>query len=473
MMSAKKPQTSPVKTYRQLYGVRGMTCRSCELLIEQKLAEVAGVTDVRASERRGEVEIFSTKRIGLSTLRSVLTDSPYTLQTLAPIAVVSPAPSAPEPTGINWIEVGGMLVLVIALFYIFRTFHVFSFSSNIEGALGFGSIFTIGLVAATSSCLALVGGLLLSVSAKWAEAHEQADRWTKFQPMLLFNVGRLGGYFLLGGLVGLAGKVLTLSPKMTGILTIIIAIVMVILGLNILRILPKRYCTLPLPKSMMRRIQALSASQNPAMPLALGALTFFVPCGFTQSMQVLALGSGSFLHGGLIMLTFALGTLPSLLSISVISTVLEGRAARTFLRFSGTVVLLLGLVNINSGLLLTGVDAEGLIERTLMPTSIQGQLIKDPYVSTDAQGHQIIVMYVTDSGYSPNTFTIHKGQETWIYAIAQKPVSGCAAYLVDASHNLEVPINVGTNWLGPIMNPQHDFVLTCSMGMLRADVLVR
>ncbi|MDR2416217.1 MAG: sulfite exporter TauE/SafE family protein [Candidatus Peribacteria bacterium] len=39
-------------------------------------------------------------------------------------------------------------------------------------------------------------------------------------------------------------------------------------------------------------------------------MTFFVPCGFTFAMQLYAMQTGSFLSGGVVMLLFAVGTLP-------------------------------------------------------------------------------------------------------------------------------------------------------------------
>ena len=203
----------------------------------------------------------------------------------------------------------------------------------------------------------------------------------------------------------------------------------------------------------------------------MGGLTFFLPCGFTQSMQLLALGSGNFLTGGMIMLVFALGTLPALLGISVMSSVLEGRSARWFLSFSGAVVLLLGFLNLQSGLLLMGYDASRVLR-----TTETAQATDDPYVTIDGQGRQIMSMYVSSEGYSPSNFTIRPGLETWVYAIAPNGVAGCASFLVDSTHNLQTPIKKGTNWLGPIaksdLAPKTDFVLTCSMGMLRANVHV-
>lgn len=375
----------------------------------------------------------------------------------------------------RFVRAGGMLLLVVALYLVLRQFGVFSLASSVEGAVGLGTVFLVGLVAATSSCLAVVGGLLLSVSATWSGTHASATRLQKFRPLALFNAGRLGGYFLLGGLAGQVGKSLSLSPYATGVMTVAIALVMIVLGLNILRILPKKYCRLPLPRAMTERIRHLSHSESLGAPLLLGALTFFLPCGFTQSMQLLALGSGSFLAGGLIMLVFALGTLPALLGISVVSSVVEGRPAQWFLHFSGAVVLLLGFLNLQSGLLLTGNDLSQLLPAWSTTDSV-ARAESEGFVMIDPQGRQIMSMYVTNSGYTPTTFTIRPGLETWVYAIANDVVSGCASFLVDSAHGLQTPIKQGGNWLGPIakvdLTPQSDFVLTCSMGMMRANVHV-
>ena len=366
-----------------------------------------------------------------------------------------------------------MLAAVIALYVILQRFGFASLAPSAEGAAGLGTIVVIGLVAATSSCLAVVGGLLLTVSAKYAEAFHPTNRWEKFRPLLLFNIGRLGGYFVLGGLAGLLGRSLTLSPSSTGLLTAVIAVVMIVLGLNILRILPKQYCRIPLPAAMTGKIRGLAQSRNPLAPLAVGAVTFFLPCGFTQSVQLIALGSGSFLAGGMIMLAFAVGTLPTLLGISMVSSLVEGRAARVFLRFSGAVVLLLGVLNLQSGLLLMGYDVQSAIAGFLPSTAHVQAQTDDPYVSIDDKGRQIMSIYVSDSGYAPSNLTIRPGLETWIYAIAKEGVSGCLSFLIDSTHNLQTPIAKGGNWLGPIANPKSDFVLTCSMGMFRANVHVK
>ncbi len=173
------------------------------------------------------------------------------------------------------------------------------------------------------------------------------------------------------------------------------------------------------------------------------------------------------------MLMFALGTLPSLLGISLLSSFVEGRPARLFLNFSGALVLLLGLLNIRSGLVLTGIDPDALAGM-FIPGYAQEIRSSDPFVTVDPQGRQVMSMYVTDRGYEPASFTIAPGKETWVYALAPKGVSGCASMLVDSTHNLQTPIRQGGNWLGPIgkMDSGSSFLLTCSMGMFKASVHV-
>ncbi len=357
-----------------------------------------------------------------------------------------------------------MLALVIILGHILSALQLTA-SNPTDGAAGLGAVFFLGLVASSSSCLSLVGGLLLSLSATWREYSEKQTAWRRLQPLLLFNGGRLLGFFLLGGLIGILGSALHPSPRVTAYLTVFIAGVMVLIGLHLLQILPPLPFKNPFSGRLANRLVRMTRSASAPLALLLGALTFFVPCGFTQSTQLLALSSGTFRSGALIMTVFALGTLPSLLGISVISSLAGGDFLRWFLRFSGVLVVVLGLLNLKGGLLLLNVDVTAFLPATLSQE-------QDPNVSIDQNGLQIITVTVTDQGYIPNVFTIKAGLSTMVHAIAPQNLGGCATFLLVPAYNLRTPILQGENWLGPIENPQSDFILTCSMGMLRADVHV-
>lgn len=364
-------------------------------------------------------------------------------------------------------EIGVMMIVLVALYEGSKALHLFSFATDTEQFIGLGTVLLIGLTASMSSCLAMVGGLLLSVSSTWSKAHPDASAWEKFEPQLHFNLGRLIGYFVFGGLTGLLGRQLLLSIHGTGMLKVALSLVMILLGLNILGLLPKKYCRMPLPRSLTKRMRALSMSDGIMAPLTLGSLTYFIPCGFTQSMQLLALGSGSFLAGSSIMFVFALGTLPSLLGISAVGSVARGRFARMFGLFAGSVSLLLGFSSLQSGLLLSGIN--------LSPTSFSVNAVMagaDPNVTIDNNGQQIISVGVKTGGYSANSFVIEAGKPTWIYATALEPLTGCISSMTIPDFNVSKLIRTGENWVGPI-TPTKNFSFMCSMGMFKADVQVK
>lgn len=364
-------------------------------------------------------------------------------------------------------EVGVMMIVLVAIYQGSKTLNLFSFNADTENVIGLGTVLLIGLTASTSSCLAMVGGLLLSVTSTWSQAHPKATSAEKFEPQLHFNLGRLLGYYLFGGLTGILGQQLLLSIHGTGMLKIGLSVLMIVLGLNILGLIPKRFCRMPLPKPLLKRVRGLSTSDGIAAPLTLGALTYFIPCGFTQSMQLLALASGNFWTGSSIMFVFALGTLPSLIGIGALSSFVQGKMGRLFITFSGAISLLLGFSNLQSGLLLSGVNLS-------LPTFSASAVLSgaDPNVSFDANGQQVISVGVRSDGYSSNDFTIKAGVPTWIYANAPEPVTGCISSLTIPDFNVNKLIRKGENWVGPI-TPTKDFAFMCSMGMFKADVHVR
>lgn len=367
----------------------------------------------------------------------------------------------------RYAEIGVMLIVVLALYQLGSHLKVFSFSATTEGFVGLGTVLLIGLTASTTSCLAMVGGLLLSVSSSWAKAHPTATSWEKFEPQLHFNFGRLLGYYVFGGLTGLLGQQLLLSVQGTGMLKVALSVLMIWLAFTILGLVPKKYCRVPLPQVLARRIRALSTSSGMTAPLSLGALTYFIPCGFTQSMQVLALASGNFWTGGAIMFVFALGTLPALLGISALGSFAHGKIGRVFATFAGSVSLLLGLGGLHAGLLLSGVNIS-------FPSFTANAVMAsdDPNVTIDQNGQQIISVGVRPEGYSAGSFTIKADTPTWIYATAPEALTGCISSFMIPEFNVSKLIRRGTNWIGPI-TPTRDFAFMCSMGMFKANVHVQ
>jgi uncharacterized protein len=218
-------------------------------------------------------------------------------------------------------------------------------------------LFVFGVLAGLSSCAALVGGMVLSLARQWLAAYPaNASFAQKAEPHLLFNAGRLVSYALFGAALGAVGGLVQISEAVSAILVLIVAAFMLIMGLQMLGIPPFNRVQLALPRFITRRISDERRFQGRVMPFFLGALTFFLPCGFTITAQSLALVSGSAVRGGLIMLFFALGTLPMLLVIGLSSMrLLQTRTiAPLFAKVAGVLVIFFAVWTINARLTVMG-----------------------------------------------------------------------------------------------------------------------
>lgn len=441
---------NPKDTLHTELCIGGMTCKSCEILLERKLKAVPGIVHVEIRHKTGIARITAEKdRLPKSeTIESVIRKAGYSL-----IDGDAPTLSSVAGDGRKWMEIGASLIIIFALYKLLDAFNLVSLAPSTTGTLSYGGIFLIGIAAGTSSCLAVTGGLLLAMAAKYNETHESETTWHKFRPLLQFNIGRLVSYFVLGGAIGMLGQSLTLSTKVTGYLNIAIAVVMFFVALMILEIVPKGSFPIHLPKRISHAIAGLSESEHPLAPFLLGAGTFFLPCGFTQSLQLAALASGTFVSGSLIMFIFAVGTLPSLLGISAISSTARGSASRIFLRFSGTLVFILALWNVRSGLVLTGVN---------LPSSGNAPAAA---AQIPVNGVQQITMAVTSQGYVPDTFTIKAGIPVR-WSIDGSNAIGCTSIITVPSLGIRKSLAAGENIIEFTAPNKGPIGFSCSMGMV-------
>ncbi len=440
--------------------IDGMTSKDSEHVLKKKLKHVLGVQSTSVNYRTGRAKVHYSKLPDWEELRDAVESAGY--QLLRP----DEARSMIEPSQKKWMEIGGSLLMIFAIYRLLQTFDLISLAPSTSGALSLGGIFVIGLVAGTSSCLAVTGGLLLALAAKHNEMHRAETPWEKFKPLLHFNIGRLVSYFILGGVVGVIGQSVTLSTKMSGAMSIAVAFIMLYLALTILQVIPKGSFPIQPPKKLSRWIENLSESDHPMAPFGLGAMTFFLPCGFTQSLQLVALASGNFLIGALTMFTFALGTLPSLIGLSAISSTARGAFSRLFLRFSGALVLILALVNLKSGFALTGINISSIFAVPSQQTPNAAAL---PTVNGGAQE---VAMKVTRYGYEPSILTIKAGMPVK-WNIDGAGAQGCTSQIVIPDLNITKSLTNGINEIDfTAPSTPGTLAFSCSMGMVRGSFTV-
>jgi sulfite exporter TauE/SafE len=173
---------------------------------------------------------------------------------------------------------------------------------------------------------------------------------------MMFHLGRLISFFILGGVIGAIGSTFTLSTDMTFAFSVLVGLVLFILGINLLDIFPWAKKLQPrLPKQLAQTMLGVKKLHTIVTPALVGAVTFFLPCGFTQSMQLYTLTTGSFMAGSLTMLSFALGTLPILALLSFSSVGIKTPKTRSiFFKAVGIIVLFFAIINILASLISIG-----------------------------------------------------------------------------------------------------------------------
>jgi len=451
--------------------IHGMHCKSCEVLIEQKLKKVAGVEKVHADHIGGKVDVVSSQELDLEQLNGLMKEYGYTVSLWGDTKtthVRTIKNSADDYFEMAWIFLG-----IFFLYYFLKKFDLvpnFSVSSH----MSYGLVFLIGMVAAVSSCIAVVGGLLLALAGKYNELHPNLSGVKKFKPHVYFNGGRIVGYTIFGAMVGALGSMVTLSPSMNGFLMIFVSAVMLILGFQLLHLFPKLQRLTPkMPKFISHKIHELSENENESdnASFTLGALTFFLPCGFTQALQLYVLASGDWKIGALTMLVFSLGTMPALLSLSAITSFAKGAFQKHFMRFAGVLIVMISVFNINNGLTLAGFN-------TTPSSNIPAEQVEPPKGQTQVQvptqlekapivdGKQIVKMTVKGYSYLPNRFTVVAGIPVE-WQIDGGGAAGCGRVLI--MQTLGIAKLLESNGITTItFTPTEagNIPFNCSMGMM-------
>lgn len=327
------------------FHVHGMHCKACELVIESELKDLPNISSIKPSLKNHQIEImgdFEGKTA--EQIAEELTQT--TIKHGYTISVEKIKHQA------KWGDFKTALPIALGFVILFFLLQKLGLINLVKVSdVNYGTAFVIGIIASLSSCAAVVGGLLLSMSATFAK---EGDR---LKPQLMFHGGRIVSFFVLGGVIGALGSAFTLSTSASFVLGLIIGLVMLVLGLNLLDVFPwAKKLQLSMPKFIASRAHGVSKLNHTLTPLLVGVATFFLPCGFTQSMQLFTLTTGSFLKGGITMLVFALGTLPILALISFSSfSIKDSSKSGVFFKSAGLVVIVFALFNIINSLVIAGI----------------------------------------------------------------------------------------------------------------------
>jgi uncharacterized protein len=271
------------------------------------------------------------------------------------------------------------------------------------------------------------------------------------QPIMLFMLAKLVAYTLLGFLLGALGSMFTFSPFLKGAIQVAIGVFLVGNALRMFNVHPIfRYFSFEPPSSVTRFIRQKSKNGDRwATPLFMGALTILIPCGVTQAMMAVAIGTGSAMLGAVIMFAFVVGTMPTFVGISWIATSVGGMFQKYFYPAVAVIVLGLGLYAVNGGLTLMGspvsyskfsqalgVGQVSAAEPAGAPQGISPvpgltSARSAPAASAPSAG-KVAQINVANSGYSPEVLALPAGQEIELHLVSNNTHSCSRAFVIPA-----------------------------------------
>jgi hypothetical protein len=232
---------------------------------------------------------------------------------------------------------------------------------------------------------------------------------------------------------------------------------MILFGIKMLDIFPKlRKLNIKMPKFFANKIY----SNQKRGPLFIGLLNGFMPCGPLQTMQLYALGTGSFIAGSISMLFFALGTIPLMFGLGVLSTWISSKFTKNMMKISAILVMILGFTMLNRGFALTGISL-------LPPQKEQGkqsmQTIELPQIINGIQE----VKSTLTSGNSYPTITVRKGIPVkWTISAEKKYLNGCNDEIVIPKYKLNKELVEGDNIIEFTPTEEGTIAYSCWMGMI-------
>jgi uncharacterized protein len=449
--------------------VRGMTCAACETRISRSLGKVPGVVEARVSARLGRATIRTHGHADTAALHRAIRAAGYE------VGREEGGWLSRDPR--VWRDVAAAVGVLVVLALTLQATGATALAGRVSLA-GSGSlvlVVVLGIAAGLSTCMALAGGLVLAVSARFGELHRDLTPRQRLRPQLAFNAGRLVGFAVLGAFIGLVGSVVSLNGRGLALAMIGVSLVMGVLGLRLTQVSPRlsRISTVALPAGLAGRLglDRAGAGYSDGRAALLGAGTFLLPCGFTQAVQVYAMSTGSPVRASVVMTLFALGTLPGLLGVGTLAALARGAFATSFFRFAGVAVMAFAALNTSGalGILVPGLGSLAAVGAQQSAGAGTGPSSLVSANVTLGDGNQVLRTTQDANGYEPAAATVLTGIpiEWQIDSVALS----CAASLYAPDLGIEsMALDSGVNTLTLTLDKPGTYSYTCGMGMYSGSI---
>ncbi len=213
------------------------------------------------------------------------------------------------------------------------------------------SIIAIAFVGSFGHCIGMCGGIVMAYST--AKVDTEWARITQVSSHILYSLGRVLTYTILGVMFGYLGGVATFSNSANGILLFIAGIAMVLTGASLLgkiKFLTIIEHSLSANSFYQNTFKAMLKSKSLTSFFILGMLNGLMPCGFVYFFAITAASTASPFWGGVVMMIFGLSTIPAMFSLGYFVGLFKQSSFRALMiKLAAIAVVVYGLLTIHSG----------------------------------------------------------------------------------------------------------------------------
>ena len=193
-------------------------------------------------------------------------------------------------------------------------------------------------------CIGMCGPIALALP------HGQASRWQQLMGTLLYNLGRVLTYALLGFIFGLLGQTISLAGFQQG-LSIVLGIGLLFVSIfsskkiSSLFTMPDRFA------KTWRKVSGAFLRKRSLPGLAIiGLLNGLLPCGLVYVALAGATATGHVEQAVLFMVVFGVGTIPALFAVTTFGKLLTVKWRQSLSRLIPVVTAVLAVILVLRGL---------------------------------------------------------------------------------------------------------------------------
>lgn len=218
-------------------------------------------------------------------------------------------------------------------------------------AVNIMSIISIAFLGSFGHCIGMCGGIVLAYTT--IKIDPKSSKVSQSTAHLLYSLGRVFTYSILGAIFGALGGVVTFNNTANGTMLVIAGVAMILAGLSLmgkikfLTIIEHSFSSSSIYKNAFKKV--LSSKSNFSF-FVLGMLNGLLPCGFVYFFAITAASTADPFYGALVMAIFGLSTIPAMFSLGFLTSLSSSTNFRNIMMsLSSFAVIIYGLYTVYNG----------------------------------------------------------------------------------------------------------------------------